>query len=89
MKLNKPRKQYLGEGSLRTVMANEIRNALGRHTNRADAAKELGICIRTLRNWMRPVDRGGWPELQLDNVDISGAIEMITDAMKYKKRKKK
>jgi hypothetical protein len=63
-------KKHLQGGSLRRVMVHEILRVMkkhaGSHSPIASAAVELGIAVKTLRQWKGPVDKGGWSELQPD-----------------------
>lgn len=65
-------KKHLDNGSLRKVMADEIQRVIKKYAGQTmaveQAAIELGVTPRTLRIWRGPVDKGGWPELQIKDV---------------------
>lgn len=78
------RKHKLEGGTLRIVMAQEIKRTLkevgdtGLYGMEA-AAKKLGITLRTLYKYVGPVDKGGWPELQ---VTVEDAMAKVSSAVK-------
>lgn len=65
-------KKHLSGGTLRQVMVAEVQRALDKFSGQTlaieQAALELGITPRTLRVWRGPVDKGGWPELQVSDL---------------------
>lgn len=62
-------KKHLVGGSLRRVQVDEIKRVMASHAGEAQfierVALELGVVPRTLRVWVGPVEKGGWPELQV------------------------
>jgi len=86
-------KKHLSGGTLRTVMANEIKRVLSECARTSPdnikerAAIALGLTPRTIRVWLGPVDKGGWNELQ----GVVGSMEKLlkTKSVKAKKRSKK
>jgi hypothetical protein len=74
-------KKHLAGGSLRAVMAAEIKRCLQKYGQGPQpvehAALELGITPKTLRLWKGPIEKGGWEELQ---VSASEAMNMLMNA---------
>lgn len=72
-------KKHLEGGSLKSVMADEVRRQILAHSGTDQAldaaALALGITSRTLRSWLGPVDKGGWSEL--DEFRGAGAMEKL------------
>lgn len=81
-------KKHLNGGTLRTVMAEEIKRCIVKYANDDQpvekAAMELGIAPRTLRVWKGDVSQGGWEELQ-----GRGGMELLCKTPKKSKSKKK
>ncbi len=48
------------------------------------AAKNLGITLRTLYKYIGPLDKGGWPELQ---VSMEESMSKVSTATKPKAKK--
>lgn len=73
-------KKHLSGGTLRTVMAEEIKRVIAKFSGEDQAiekaALELGVTPRTIRVWKGSVDKGGWPELQ-----GYGGMERLTKAV--------
>jgi hypothetical protein len=86
-------KKHLEGGSLRPLMAEEIKRVLKSvsTTNQPyeHAALQLGISTRTLRVWTQPADKGGWKELEgaTDCLGVTGTVEKLLRT-KTKKRAK-
>ena len=83
------KKTKLEGGTLREVMAIEIRRVLATVKDRGyrgmyDAAEVLGITQRTLYKWIGPVESGGWPELQ---VTAEEAMSKLSTASSSKVKK--
>lgn len=87
-------KKHLEGGSLRPLMAEEIKKVLksvaSQHQPYERAALTLGISARTLRVWTQPADKGGWKELEgaTDCLGISGSVEKLLKTKKRAKAKK-
>lgn len=83
-------KKHMEGGTLRVVMANEVKRVL--HKNQDEPQKlvksslELGVTPKTLRQWMGPVDKGGWAELQ---VKPGEAMEKVVKVMGSRKKPNK
>lgn len=86
-------KKHLEGGSLRPLMAEEIKKVLKsvatQHQPYERAALTLGISARTLRVWTQPKDKGGWAELEgaTDCLGVTGTMEKLLKT-KTKKRAK-
>lgn len=79
--------KHLVRGSLRRVMAHEIRRVMSKYAGVFNAtmlaAKELGITGKSLRKWKGPIEKGGWEELQ---PTLGDAMERIIGASNGKKK---
>ena len=81
-------KKHMEGGTLRIVMANEVKRVL--HKNQDEPQKlvktalELGVTPKTLRQWMGPVDKGGWDELQVKPGD---GVEKLMKAVAGSRKK--
>lgn len=81
-------KKHIAGGTLRIVMAEEIKKQLAVAANghpdqyREVAAIALGITPRTLKVWLGPIDKGGWSELQ----GFGGMEKLLKTKAKTKKK---
>lgn len=68
-------------GTLRKVMAQEVKRVLKKHRASSRpiiaASLELGIHHKTLRQWLSPIDKGGWEELQPTAQDMIDLLEEV------------
>lgn len=82
-------KKHLSGGTLRAAMVDAIKAAMASFTEQDQqkerAAMELGLAPRTLRVWLGPEDKGGWPELQ----GIVGSVEKLVSTKPKTKKKRK
>ncbi len=78
-------KKHLEGGTLKEVMVQEVKRVLNKYQDDPAkilrAALELGTTPKSVRQWMGPVEKGGWAELQ---PDIRGSVEKVLTISKKK-----
>lgn len=84
-------RDHMAGGTLRLAMAKEIRRVLAEIKDEGvlgmtKAANTLGVSQRALYKWCGPIDKGGWPELQ---VNVEEAMAKVSSAVKKPSPKKK
>ncbi len=79
--------KHMVGGTLRKVMAAEIKRVLAKHADHPHriqaSATILGITSKTLRQWMGPIEKGGWEELQ---PNLMEGLQAVLGVQKLKKR---
>lgn len=81
---------HLAGGTLHQAMAREVRRVLAEIKDSGvmgmrKAAQTLGVSERVLYKWTGPIEKGGWPELQ---VGMEEAMAKVSSAVKKKPVKK-
>lgn len=84
-------RDHLAGGTLRIAMANEVKRVLATIQDQGvvgmtKAAETLGVSQRVLYKWCGPVEKGGWPELQ---VTMEDAMAKVSESSVKKSAPKK
>ena len=84
-------KKHMEGGTLRVVMANEVRRVLHKNQDAPQklvmSALELGVTPKTLRQWMGPEEKGGWAELQVKPGEAMEKLEKVMGSRKKPTKK--